>query len=711
MKKKIGISFTHTGFQHYWNWITAQDLQQDIELVELSFEKDNKADIYTCDGFILTGGVDVDPSFYNAAPGYKNSPEAHQQDRDHFEEKIYRYAQLNKLPLLGICRGMQLVNVLQGGKLIQDLDSSNEKHRKEETDKEHTIVTSPDTLLYRIAGSLTGHVNSAHHQAIDPNAIGENLKVNAYDDDEEKIIEGLEFADKTNKGFLLCVQWHPERIKGKEENPFSENIKKQLLDAVRQTKMKKLSITNPATEEIMAALNEDSRESLQKKLEELNHAQPSWAKLPLAERVQVFKKFSLLLEENNETLAATLTSEVGKPLQQSRNEINGARARIQWLTENAEKYLADEIMSSGNGMEEKISYEPLGIIGNISAWNYPYLVGVNVFVPALLAGNAVMYKPSEYAALTGIAVENLLKQAGVPEHIFQIAIGPASTGEFLLELPLDGYYFTGSYKTGKYIYEKVARKMVPCHCELGGKDPLYVADDITDVKAVAAGTADGAFYNNGQSCCAVERIYVHEKIYDQYIHEFVNEVKSWKTGPPTEAGIYIGPLSRKEQLIVLEKQIADAVSKGASILTGGKKVNNIARLNDARPTDSSGRGVGQGYFFEPTVLVNVSHDMSVMKDESFGPVIGIMKVKNDEEAIRWMQDTEYGLTAAVYSADKKRAENILRQINAGTGYWNCCDRVSAALPWSGRKNSGIGISLSHAGLRAFVQPKAYHLKG
>ena len=186
-------------------------------------------------------------------------------------------------------------------------------------------------------------------------------------------------------------------------------------------------------------------------------------------------------------------------------------------------------MSNEGGMEEKISYEPLGVICNISAWNYPYLVGVNVFVPALLAGNAVMYKPSEYATLTGLEIEKLLKQAGIPVNIFHTAIGAADVGEILLQLPFDGYYFTGSYKTGKYIYEKVAPKMVPCQCELGGKDPLYVAGDIADIKAVAAGTADGAFYNNGQSCCAVERIYVHEKVYDNYVDEFVKEVKSWKT--------------------------------------------------------------------------------------------------------------------------------------------------------------------------------------
>jgi acyl-CoA reductase-like NAD-dependent aldehyde dehydrogenase/gamma-glutamyl-gamma-aminobutyrate hydrolase PuuD len=693
MKKKIGISFTTTNFQNYWNWFTPQDLQDDLELIELSFEKNNTEDISSCDGFVLTGGVDVHPSFYKGLVKYENSPFSHQPDRDHFEEKIYRYSQLNNLPVLGICRGMQLINVLQGGKLIQDLDNGNERHRKEDADKEHTIVTGNDTLLYNIAGSLTGHVNSAHHQAIDPTALGENLKINAYDGDDEKIIEGLEFSDKTNKAFMLCVQWHPERMKDKEQNPFSENLKKKFLSAIRETNMKKLSVINPATGEVIAALNEDTKESLQKKFELLKAAQTDWSRVPLVNRIQILQKFSDLLEENTEQLASILTSEVGKPLQQSRNEINGARTRIKWLTDNAVSYLSDEIMSSGNGMEEKISYEPLGVICNISAWNYPYLVGVNVFVPALLAGNAVMYKPSEYATLTGLEIEKLLKQAGVPANIFHAAVGAGTVGEILLELPFDGYYFTGSYKTGKYIYEKVAPKMVPCQCELGGKDPLYVASDITDIKAVAAGTADGAFYNNGQSCCAVERIYVHEKVYDQYIDEFVKEVKSWKTGSPIEEGTYIGPLSRKEQLNVLENQVADAVSKGATILTGGKKIN------------------GKGYFFEPTVLVNVNHNMSIMKDESFGPIIGIMKVKNDNEAVQLMQDTEYGLTAAVYSSDKKRAENILQQINAGTGYWNCCDRVSAALPWSGRKHSGFGSTLSHAGLRAFVKPKSYHLRG
>lgn len=453
-----------------------------------------------------------------------------------------------------------------------------------------------------------------------------------------------------------------------------------------------MQVINPATEEIIKEIREDDEKSIAIKFNELKQGQKEWQNVSLENRGKVLQKFAELLKINIEQLASVLTSEVGKPLQQSRNEINGACARIQWLTENATKYLADETMLQQPGLVEKIVYEPLGVVVNISAWNYPYLVGVNVFVPALLAGNAVMYKPSEFSSLTGLEIEKLLKQAGVPSKVFHVAIGGRNAGEILLNTPSDGYFFTGSYTTGKYIYEKVAQKMVPCQCELGGKDPLYVADDVGDIKSVAAGTADGAFYNNGQSCCSVERIYVHEKIYDAYIDEFVKEVKSWKQGNPTENGIYLGPLSRKEQVHFLQTQIDEAVQKGAKVLVGGKAVK------------------GKGFYFEPTVLVNVDHSMSVMREESFGPVIGIMKVMNDEEAIALMKDTEYGLTTSVYSNSQQRAEDILKQINTGTGYWNCCDRVSAAVPWSGRNHSGFGATLSHAGLRAFTKPKALHLK-
>ena len=453
-----------------------------------------------------------------------------------------------------------------------------------------------------------------------------------------------------------------------------------------------MNIVNPATQEIITTVSVDDQKTIANKLTSLREGQKQWAKVSLSERVAIIRRFAVLLQTHLETCASVLTSEVGKPLQQSKNEVNGACARIEWLTANAEQSLKEEWMDETGATREKIVYEPLGVVCNISAWNYPYLVGTNVFVPALLAGNAVIYKPSELSTLTGLEIEKYLHAAGVPENVFQIAVGAKEVGEILLAADLDGYFFTGSYATGKYIYEQVSKKMKPCGLELGGKDPLYVTDDVTDISTIAANTADGAFYNNGQSCCSVERIYVHEKVYDAYVAAFIKEVQSYTIGNPLSEGVYIGALTRKEQAAFLASQVQDAVSKGASILCGGKPIQ------------------GAGNYFEPTVLVNVTHDMEVMKEESFGPIIGIMKVTDDSNALTLMNDTQDGLTASVYCNNEKRALAIQSQLNAGTVYWNCCDRVSAALPWSGRKHSGFGSTLSLVGLRIFTQPKAYHLR-
>jgi gamma-glutamyl phosphate reductase len=453
-----------------------------------------------------------------------------------------------------------------------------------------------------------------------------------------------------------------------------------------------MNIINPANDELITSIEVDDQKTIAMKLASLREGQKKWAKVSLVERIEIIRRFSELLQTNLENCASILTSEVGKPLQQSKNEVNGACARIEWLTANAEQSLKDEWMVKSGPTREKIVYEPLGIVCNISAWNYPYLVGTNVFVPALLAGNAVIYKPSELSTLTGMEIEKYLHAAGVPENVFQIAVGAKEVGELLLDADLDGYFFTGSYATGKYIYERVSKKMKPCGLELGGKDPLYVTDDITDIASIAANTADGAFYNNGQSCCSVERIYVHEKVYDAYVAAFSAEVKSYNIGNPLSEGVYIGALTRKEQPAFLANQVQDAVSKGATVLCGGKIIQGV------------------GNYFEPTVLVNVTHEMDLMKEESFGPIIGIVKVADDSAAVALMNDTKYGLTASVYCNNEERASAIQSQLNAGTVYLNCCDRVSAALPWSGRKHSGFGSTLSLVGLRVFTQPKAYHLR-
>jgi putative glutamine amidotransferase len=233
MKKKIGISFSKTNFKYYWEWFTPEDLQDDVELVNLSFVENNASDIYKCDGFVLTGGVDIDPSFYGGLNEYNYKPEF-QIERDRFEEKIFKHAKTSRLPLLGICRGLQLVNVLQGGNLVQDLDEQNEIHKKEdETDKEHDIRIEGSSLLHEITGLDFGKVNSAHHQAVMPHIIGDDLTINAISASGEKTIEGLEYKDKSDKGFMLCVQWHPERMTDREQNPFSKKIKSRFIEEIK----------------------------------------------------------------------------------------------------------------------------------------------------------------------------------------------------------------------------------------------------------------------------------------------------------------------------------------------------------------------------------------------------------------------------------------------------------------------------------------------
>jgi acyl-CoA reductase-like NAD-dependent aldehyde dehydrogenase len=303
----------------------------------------------------------------------------------------------------------------------------------------------------------------------------------------------------------------------------------------------------------------------------------------------------------------------------------------------------------------------------------------------------VLYKPSEFATLTGLEIAKLLHASGVPADVFAPVIGGGEVGALLARQPVDGIFFSCSYATGAKIAATAGRRMIKVQLELGGKDPVYVCDDV-DIGVAAASIADGAFYNTGQSCCAVERVYVHERIYDDFVEAFVAAVRGFKIGDPRDDATYIGPLTRKAQLAVLKRQVADARKNGARLVAGGKP---LAR---------------KGYF-APTVLSHANHRMELMREESFGPVIGIQKVSDDAEALRLMNDTEYGLTAGVYTPDRGRAKKILAQVKSGSVYWNCCDRVSPRLPWSGVGNSGIGLTLSTYGIETFTRPKAWHLRG
>ncbi len=455
--------------------------------------------------------------------------------------------------------------------------------------------------------------------------------------------------------------------------------------------MTTLTITNPADGAMLAELPCDDAASVAAKAARARATQPAWAARQLGERQTCIGRFRAGVEGELEALARTLTQEVGKPLAQSRNELNGFLARIDFFLEHVGAATRAETVFSDAAMTERIDHDPLGVVANISAWNYPYFVGGNVFVPALLTGNAVLYKPSEFATLTGQHIARLLHAAGVPEDVFITVVGGGDVGAALLQQKVDGVFFTGSASTGAKIAAAMGSRMVRLQLELGGKDPTYVADD-ADAKIAAESLADGAMYNTGQSCCSVERIYVHAALHDAFVEHFLATVRGFKVGDPMADGTYIGPLTRAPQVEVLQSQVDDAIAKGATLRAGGHRID--------RP----------GAWFEPTVLTNVDHTMALMQDESFGPVIGIQKVAGDEEALALMNDTRYGLTAGMFTASRERAGKVLARVNAGSVYWNCCDRVSPRLPWSGHGESGVGVTLSSYGIQAFTRPRAWHLR-
>jgi acyl-CoA reductase-like NAD-dependent aldehyde dehydrogenase len=454
--------------------------------------------------------------------------------------------------------------------------------------------------------------------------------------------------------------------------------------------MAALKIQNPATGDVIAEVPADDAASVAAKSQAARDAQPHWAAVPLADRQAAMRRFRAALVDEKEHLARTLTSEVGKPIRQSRAELDGVLARIDFFVDEVEGCLAPETVLDEPAMRERISHGPLGVVANVSAWNYPYFVGANVFVPALLTGNAVLYKPSEHATLTGLEIARLMRAAGVPEDVFVPVVGAGDAGAALVAQPVDGVFFTGSHATGVRIAQAV-RPLTKLQLELGGKDPVYVRAD-ADPAAAAESLADGAMYNTGQSCCSVERLYVHEAVHDAFVERFVGTVQGFRVGDPMDEATYIGPLTRAAQLDVLDTQVGDAIARGGTLRCGGKRLP------------------GPGHWYLPTVITAATADMLLMRDESFGPVIGIQRVASDDEAVALMNDTRYGLTAGIYSADEARSRELLSRVRAGTVYWNCCDRVSPRLPWSGVGDSGIGLTLSREGIRAFTRPKAWHLR-
>jgi acyl-CoA reductase-like NAD-dependent aldehyde dehydrogenase len=453
-----------------------------------------------------------------------------------------------------------------------------------------------------------------------------------------------------------------------------------------------LEVQNPATGEHIRSVAVTEEREVEQKVERARRAQPDWAARAYDERATLLRAFRALLATEAEECARITTREVGKPIVQSRNEVRAVLERIDWNIEHVGTVIAARSVTSGDGgaVEERVTHEPLGLVAHVSAWNYPYFVGLNTIVPALLAGNAVLYKPSEHATLTGLRLVDVMHRSGIPVDVVQTIVGGGAVGAALVASEIDMVCFTGSYETGRRVARSVADRLVRLQLELGGKDGAYVCDDV-DVESAALAVAEGAFYNGGQSCSAIERVYVNDAIFDRFVDALGDVVSAYRTGDPEDEQTDLGPLARAAQLDVLDAQVADAVGKGARVVCGGGRID--------RP----------GSWFEPTVLVDVDPSMSVMRDETFGPVIGVQRVRDDAEALACLDDTEFGLGAAVFSRDRERAERSLSRLEVGNAYWNTSDRSSVRLPWSGRRHSGLGVSMSESGVRAFVREKAWHL--
>ncbi|HEX5080751.1 MAG TPA: aldehyde dehydrogenase family protein [Blastocatellia bacterium] len=425
-------------------------------------------------------------------------------------------------------------------------------------------------------------------------------------------------------------------------------------------------------------------------------AQQSWKRVPVAERAAVCKRMLDWLLERAGEIGEELTRQIGRPIAYSPNEIRrGFQERVNFMAGAAERELADIEIEPKENFQRFIRREPVGVVLVLAPWNYPWLASVNAVVPAILAGNSVILKIAPQTPLVAERYAEAFKAAGLPEGVFQfLHIDHDQVAEVIRDSRIGFVAFTGSVAGGHAVQRAAGERFIATGLELGGKDPAYVRPD-APMAATIENLVDGAMFNSGQSCCAVERIYVHRDVYGQFVEGFVELTKQYKLGNPLDPATTLGPMVRSDAADKARAHIADALKKGARALI------DPALFPAAR--------VGTPYL-EPQVLVDVDHSMLVMAEETFAPVAGIMAVKDDEEAIRLMNDSRYGLTASIWTADVEAALSIGDRINAGTWYMNRCDYLDPALAWTGVKDSGRGCTLSKLGFEAFTRPKSFHLR-
>ncbi|MDC3379192.1 aldehyde dehydrogenase family protein [Planctomycetota bacterium] len=420
----------------------------------------------------------------------------------------------------------------------------------------------------------------------------------------------------------------------------------------------------------------------------------AWARTSLEDRCAAIARFAAEVQSRADELAKELTWQMGRPIRYSAGELRGFDERAQAMLAAAPGALAPIVLPDKPGFTRKITREPLGVVLVLAPWNYPWMCAVNAIVPALLAGNVVILKHSDQTPLVPERLQECADAAGLPEGVFQhLHMSHERVADAVGDARVDHVMFTGSVEGGRAVHRAAAERFVACGLELGGKDPAYVRAD-APFDFTVENLVDGAFFNSGQSCCAIERIYVHADLYERFVEAFVAATNNYVLGDPLDPETTLGPVVRARSAASIQAHVDSAVAAGAT-------------AHIAAPFAGSDRG---DQYMGPQVLTGVDHSMDVMKEETFGPVIGVMKVDSDDHAIRLMNDSRFGLTASVWTQDEAAALSIGDQVETGTWFMNRCDYLDPDLAWVGVKDSGRGCTLSTVGFEHLTRPKSYHLR-
>jgi acyl-CoA reductase-like NAD-dependent aldehyde dehydrogenase len=456
--------------------------------------------------------------------------------------------------------------------------------------------------------------------------------------------------------------------------------------------MSTLKCISPIDGSVFAERPVASMTQAQSMVENAREAQKPWAARALDERITLVRKGLARLGEMNDEVVPEIAHMMGRPVRYG-GEFGGVDERASYMANIAVEALQPIIVEDSDRFERRIEHEPHGVVLVIAPWNYPYLTAINTVAPALIAGNAVVLKHATQTLLAGERLVRAFTEAGVPGDVFQnIFLDHGTTSALIAARSFGFVNFTGSVGGGMAMEKAAAGTFTALGLELGGKDPGYVMED-ADLDAAVDTLIDGAMFNSGQCCCGIERIYVTEKLYDGFVEKAVAIVSGYKLGNPLDQQTTLGPMANVRFADLVRSHTADAISQGARA-----HIDNSAFSDDG------------GTYLAPQILTNVSHDMRVMREESFGPVVGIMKVADDAEAVRLMNDSDFGLTASLWTADADRAARIGRDIETGTVFMNRCDYLDPALCWTGCKDTGRGGALSLIGYRNLTRPKSYHLK-